>query len=112
MVFTLFSSYGAYAADTGELPCKTTEQCAAQAAKVGASVDTSQASHKAKGDPTQTQFAWLNRINKASIVMLTEEGIVKPDMGRKIAGGVRYAIDQARSPAACVPAMCCNWKKS
>ncbi|QJI44371.1 argininosuccinate lyase [Pseudomonas sp. ADAK2] len=103
VVFTLFSSYGAYAADTGELPCKTTEQCAAQAAKVGASVDTSQASHKAKGDPTQTQFAWLNRINKASIVMLTEEGIVKPDMGRKIAGGVRYAIDQGAQPGGVRP---------
>lgn len=92
------SSYGAYAADTGALPCKTTEECAAQAAKVGATPGSSQSAHKAKGDPTQTQFAWLNRINKASIVMLTEEGIVKPDMGHKIAGGVRFAIDQADQP--------------
>ena len=98
VAFALFSSYGAYAADTGALPCKTTEECAAQAAKVGATPGSSQSAHKAKGDPTQTQFAWLNRINKASIVMLTEEGIVKPDMGHKIAGGVRFAIDQADQP--------------
>lgn len=98
VAFALFSCYGVYAADTGELPCRTTEQCASQAAKVGAAVDATQAVQKAKGDPTQTQFAWLNRINKASVVMLTEEGIVEPDMGRKIAGGVRYAIDQGARP--------------
>ncbi|WP_339530094.1 argininosuccinate lyase [Pseudomonas mucidolens] len=98
VAFALLSSYGAYAADTGQLPCNTTEQCAAQAAKIGATPDASQTQRKTKGDPTQTQFAWLNRINKASIVMLTEERIVTPQMGRKIAGGVRYAIDQADQP--------------
>lgn len=103
VTFTLFNSLSAYAANTGELPCTTTEQCAAQAAKVGATPDSSQTEHKAKGDPTQTQFAWLNRINKASIVMLTEEGIVKPEMGQKIAGGVRYAIAQADQPGGTRP---------
>ncbi|MFL1493620.1 argininosuccinate lyase [Pseudomonas antarctica] len=103
VTFALFNSVGAYAANTGELPCTTTEQCAAQAAKVGATPDSSQTEHKTKGDPTQTQFAWLNRINKASIVMLTEEGIVKPDMGQKIAGGVRYAIAQADQPGGTRP---------
>ncbi|NWD89285.1 argininosuccinate lyase, partial [Pseudomonas sp. K5002] len=45
VAFALFSSYGAYAADTGALPCKTTEECAAQAAKVGATPGSSQSAH-------------------------------------------------------------------
>jgi argininosuccinate lyase len=94
VAFALFNSYGAYAANTAEVPCATTEQCAAQAAKIGATVDKS----KSKGSKGESQFSWLNRINKASIVMLTEEGIVKPEMGQKIASGVRYAIDQADQP--------------
>ena len=94
VAFALFNSYGVYAANTAELPCATTEQCAAQAAKIGATVDKS----SAKGNKGESQFSWLNRINKASIVMLTEEGIVKPEMGQKIATGVRYAIDQADQP--------------
>ena len=94
VVFALFGSYGAYAANTADLPCKTTEECAAQAAKIGATVDKS----KTSGSKTESQFSWLNRINKASIVMLAEEGIVTPDLGQKIATGVRYAIDQADQP--------------
>ena len=90
----LSNSLMAVAANTAEAPCATTEQCAAQAAKIGATVDKS----KSKVDKTESQFSWLNRINKASIVMLTEEGIVKPQMGNKIAGGVRFAIDQADKP--------------
>jgi argininosuccinate lyase len=90
----LATSYGAHAANTAEKPCATTEQCAAQAAKIGATVDKS----KNRDSKTESQFSWLNRINKASIVMLTEEGIVKPEMGQKIASGVRYAIDQADKP--------------
>lgn len=94
VAYVLSASYGAYAANTAELPCATTEQCAAQAAKIGATVDKS----KNKDSKTESQFSWLNRINKASIVMLTEEGIVKPQMGQKIATGVRFAIDQADQP--------------
>ncbi|MCC1673248.1 hypothetical protein KSI81_23910, partial [Salmonella enterica subsp. enterica serovar Indiana] len=48
VAFALFNSLSAYAANTGELPCTTTEQCAAQAAKVGATPDSSQTGHKAK----------------------------------------------------------------
>jgi argininosuccinate lyase len=94
VAIALTTSYGAYAANTADLPCATTEQCAAQAAKIGASVVKA----KGKDDKAESQFAWLNRINKASIVMLTEEGIVKPEMGQKIAGGVRYAIEQGDKP--------------
>lgn len=94
VVLALFGSYGAYAANTTDLPCKTTEECAAQAAKIGATVDKS----KTSGSKAESRFSWLNRINKASIVMLAEEGIVTPDLGQKIATGVRYAIDQADQP--------------
>jgi argininosuccinate lyase len=94
VAYVLSTSYGAYAANTAEVPCKTTEECAAQAAKIGATVEKS----KNRGSNTESQFSWLNRINKASIVMLTEEGIVKPEMAQKIATGVRFAIDQADQP--------------
>jgi len=94
VAFALSGSYGAFAANTADLPCATTEQCAAQAAKIGATVDKS----KGKGDKNESQFAWLNRINKASLVMLIEQGIVTPQMGQKLAGGVRYAIEQGDQP--------------
>ncbi|HEX8596563.1 MAG TPA: argininosuccinate lyase [Pseudomonas sp.] len=94
VAYVLSTSYSAYAANTAEVPCKTTEECAAQAAKIGATVEKS----KSRSSNTESQFSWLNRINKASIVMLTEEGIVKPEMGQKIATGVRFAIDQADQP--------------
>lgn len=94
VAYVLSTSYGAYAANTAEVPCKTTEECAAQAAKIGATVEKT----KNRSSSTESQFSWLNRINKASIVMLTEEGIVKPEMGQKIATGVRFAIDQADQP--------------
>ncbi|OWT54792.1 argininosuccinate lyase [Candidimonas nitroreducens] len=90
----------ATAADTGQAPCHTTEQCNREAAKagvmggtrVGAGLATSQA------DQAQDQFYWLNQINRASAVMLTEEKIISPEMGRKIAKGVQYVIDQAAKP--------------
>lgn len=94
VAYALLVSANAYAANTADLPCKTTAECAEQARKIGASVDKS----ALKGAGQESQFDWLNRINKASIVMLTEEGIVGPEQGRQIAGGVRYAIDQARQP--------------
>lgn len=94
VIVALLNSPVTFAANTADLPCKTTEECAAQAARIGATVDKP----KAKGNPADSQFAWLNRINKASIVMLTEEGIVEPEMGQKIATGVRYAIDQGEQP--------------
>lgn len=94
IAYSLFFSYGAQAANTADLPCRTTAECAAQAEKIGATVDK----HSAKGGAYEEQFSWMNRINKASIVMLTEEGIVTPALGHKIAGGVQHVIDQAKQP--------------
>ncbi|WP_454864662.1 argininosuccinate lyase [Pseudomonas rhizophila] len=84
----------AQAADTADLPCRTTAECAAEAAKIGATVDRAGAKHS-KHD---NQFTWVNRINKASIVMLTEEDIVSRQQGQEIARGVQYVIDQAGKP--------------
>lgn len=83
----------AAAANTAELPCRTTAECKAQAEKIGATVAPS----KAKSG-IDDQFTWVNRINKASIVMLTEEGIVTPAQGRQIAKGVRHVLTQAGQP--------------
>jgi len=87
----------AQAADTGAQACKTTAECVAQAEKIGASAGT--LNKAADKDPAYTeQFSWLNRINKASIVMLAEEDIVSREQAAKIAQGVRHAITQGEQP--------------
>lgn len=94
LLITLASGNLALAANTADTSCKTTAECQAQVARIGGTVEHS----GARAGGVEDQFDWLNRINKASIVMLTEEGIVAPEMGRKIAGGVEYAIDQGGQP--------------
>ncbi|KIY42137.1 L-aspartate [Pseudomonas sp. 10-1B] len=84
----------AQAADTSQLPCKTTAQCQAEAASIGAAAEPK----GPRPGAGERQFDWINRINKASIVMLTEQGIVTPQLGRKIAGGVEYTIEQGNQP--------------
>lgn len=87
----------AQAADTGAQACKTTAECAAQAEKIGASVGSSRKDAD-KADAYTEQFSWLNRINKASVVMLAEEGILDAPQAGKIAQGVRHAITQGDQP--------------
>ena len=88
------------AADTGQLPCGTTAECNQQAARVGATVAASSTDSNttSKTDKAEDQFYWLNKINKASSVMLVEEKILTPEMGRKIAKGVNHVVEQARAP--------------
>lgn len=94
------SSAACLAADTGQMPCRTTAECNQQAAKAGASTGSSSvgSDETSKVDQAEDQFYWVNKINKASVVMLTEEKIISAEMGRKIAGGVAHAIDQATKP--------------
>lgn len=87
----------AQAADTGAQACKTTAECAAQAEKIGASVGSPK-KDGGKEDAYTEQFSWLNRINKASVVMLAEEGILDTAQAGKIAQGVRHAITQGDQP--------------
>jgi len=93
-------------ADTGKLPCGTTAECNQQAAKVGATVAPSAAKDNTTSatDQAEDQFFWVNKINKASAVMLTEEKILTPEMGQKIAKGASHAIAQAKQPGGKRPA--------
>lgn len=88
------------AADTGQLPCRTTAECQEQAARIGAFVPAPSAKGSSTGkiDQAEDQFYWVEKINKASIVMLVEEKILDADMGRKIARGVAHSIAQADKP--------------
>ena len=56
-------------------------------------------------DETEDQYYWLNKINRASAVMLVEERIVTPEMGRKLARGVMFAIDETGKPGGKPPGM-------
>lgn len=90
----------ALAADTGQLACRSTAECAAQAARIGAALAPPAATLTAtsKAEQAEDQFYWLNKINKASVVMLVEEKILPRDTGRLIARGVAHTIDQAAQP--------------
>ena len=95
---SLLIASSALAADTGQLPCKTTQECNENAAKIGANAPIGQQLNTSKADAAEDQFYWLNKINKASTVMLMEEGIFPKDTGQLIARGVDYAIRQAQEP--------------
>ncbi len=88
------------AADTGALACRTTEECAAQAARIGAFVPAPAArgNSTSPAEQAENQFFWMNKINKASVVMLVEERILPVETGRLIAKGVAFTIDQAGKP--------------
>ena len=90
----------AWAADTGELPCRTTEECRVQAARIGVGKagPVSGDQFTSLWDQTEDQFYWMNKINRASAVMLVEEKILPLSLGRDIAKGVQHAIDQAATP--------------
>ena len=95
----LLVSQAAFAADTGQLPCKTTKECNDAAASIGAKVPGGGAEpHTSPTDAAEDQFYWVNKINKASTVMLVEEGIFPKDVGQLIAKGVDYTIRQSQQP--------------
>jgi argininosuccinate lyase len=91
------AALGAFAADTGQLPCKTTQECNEAAARIGANAAGNDA-HTSPTDAAEDQFYWVNKINKASTVMLVEEGIFPKQVGQLIASGVDYTIRQALKP--------------
>ena len=78
-------------------PCKTTAECHAQAAKIGASAGVRDGSSTSEIDKREDQFYWLNKINKASAIMLLEENIISADMAGKLARGIDHTIKQAES---------------
>jgi argininosuccinate lyase len=94
----LLMASNAFAADTGQLPCKTTQECNENAAKIGANAPNGVQPSTSKSDAAEDQFYWLNKINKASTVMLMEEGIFPKDVSQRVAKGVDYTIRQAQQP--------------
>ncbi|MEL7046593.1 MAG: lyase family protein, partial [Pseudomonadota bacterium] len=57
-----------------------------------------------RGDSTsaraadETRFYWMNRVNMASFVMLTEQGVIPEALTEQIADGIWYAMEQAEAP--------------
>ncbi|MEO1081056.1 MAG: lyase family protein [Pseudomonadota bacterium] len=57
-----------------------------------------------RGDSTsaraadETRFYWMNRVNMASFVMLTEQGVIPETLTEQIADGIWYAMEQAEAP--------------
>ena len=85
----------AYAADIRDTPCKTTAECLAEADKLSGRVVKDATSARGKA---QDEFYWMGRINMASTVMLLEEKIIPAALGKPIAEGVFYSIQQAEQP--------------
>lgn len=85
----------ANAADTLDTACRTTEECQAQVARLQGTVKGDATSALAK---QQDVFYWFGRINMASTVVLTEQGIIPAGLTGRIARGVSHSIDQAAQP--------------
>lgn len=95
----LLFMHGVLAADTGQLPCKSTQECNESATKIGAGPASTRAqASTSASDAAEDQFYWINKINKASTVMLVEEGIFPRDVGQLIAKGVDDTVRQAGQP--------------
>ena len=90
----------ASAVDTGQIACATTRECNERAARVGAKGDASSATENTTSpkDQSEDEFFWVGKINRASAVMLTEEKIVTPETGRKLARGVDRVLVAAAQP--------------
>jgi len=97
-----FPAVPSRAVDTGEIACKTTRECNERAARIGAKGDVSSSTENTTSpqDQLEDQFYWTGKINRASAVMLTEEKIVTPEMGRKLARGVDEVLVKAAQPGA------------
>jgi argininosuccinate lyase len=85
----------AHAADTRESNCRTTEECRAEEARIRGQLSRTDTSRVAE---IQDYSYWIGRINMASTVMLTEEGIISGEVAPKIAQGVAFAINEATRP--------------
>ena len=94
------AAFPAAAADAGAFACKTTAECAEQAARIGAFVPAPAAKGNSTSplDQAEDQFYWMNKINKASIVMLVEEKILPLETGRTIARGIVHTLDESAKP--------------
>lgn len=83
------------AADIKDVPCRTTAECLAEAARVRGEVSKNDTSRTAE---LQDVFYWTNRINMASTVMLHERGLLDRAAAARIAEGIQHAVAQASKP--------------
>jgi len=83
------------AADIKDVPCRTTAECLAEAARVRGEVSKTDTSKTAE---LQDVFYWTNRINMASTVMLHERGLLDKASAARIAEGIQHAVTQAGKP--------------
>ncbi len=83
------------AADVRDTPCMTTAECQSQADRIRGAVTRDATSGQAKA---QDVFYWFGRINMASTVMATEQGIIPKELVGKISRGVAHSIDQGARP--------------
>ena len=75
--------------------CLTAEACRLDAAAFSGVSRGSSTSARAG---SQTRFYWMNRVNMASFVMLSEQGVIPESLTAQIADGIRYAMQQAEAP--------------
>src|SRR5690554_1339059 len=92
----LFGTATVFAAPA-QTACKTTAECNALAAKIGTSAGIKEAGPTSELDAREDQFYWLNKINKASAVMLLEQGIISAETAATLARGVDHTIRQAET---------------
>lgn len=85
----------AKAADIKDVPCRTTAECLAEAARVRGEVSKTETSKAAE---RQDIFYWINRINMASTVMLHEVQLLDRAGAARIAEGIQHADVQAGRP--------------
>lgn len=85
----------AYAADTLDTPCRTTQECQAQVARLQGTVKGDATSALAK---QQDVFYWFGRINMASTVVHAEQNIIPAPLVGRIARAVSHSVDQAAQP--------------
>ena len=69
-------------------------------AVVGAIAATSSAAQASKAKAAHDNFYWLGEFNKASTVMVIEQGIVPKELGARIAKGVSQVIEEGDKPGA------------
>jgi len=86
-----------FAADPGKIECKSTLECDQQLEKMGATRQTkvSEENSTSPQDAREDQFYLINEVNKASLVMLTEEGVVTKSIAKNIAKGVASMAEEA-----------------
>lgn len=100
LIFCLFVS-SSFGADPGKLNCKSTQECDQQLLKMGASraVLASDESTTSLRDSTQDQFYLIGEVNKASLVMLKEQGVIDARLAKRIAQGLERMDQEAKSPS-------------